>query len=76
MPYGFKVNAFKNITQDSSFDSNYTGNPVENFGTRADEFTPEVFKNFVKKISDNGSNLLGGCCEIKPKHIAKLKGLV
>jgi len=76
LPYGFKVNAFKNITQDLSFDSNYTGNPVESFGTRADEFTPEVFKNFVKKISDTGSNLLGGCCEIKPKHIAKLKGLV
>ena len=49
--------------------------PIDTFGTRADEFTPEVFKKFAIKCSNEGANLLGGCCEVKPRHIKTLKNL-
>ena len=75
LPFGFKVNAFQEIPESNSglWDS-YT-NPVDMFGTRINEFTPEVYKQFIKKSSNNGANLLGGCCEIKPRHIRSLKNL-
>ena len=75
LPFGFKVNAFADIPQ-SNPDVWYDYvDPVDMFGTRANEFTPEVFKKFVKKASTTGANLLGGCCEIKPRHIKAIKNL-
>jgi len=76
LPYGFKVNAYRDIPEDDpGYESSYTGNPIEQFGTRADKFTPEVFKKFVENASNNGASLLGGCCEIKPRHIKQLKNI-
>ena len=78
LPFGFKVNAFKNIPEDNQdylkiF--SYKGNPVEVFGTREKEFTPEFFENFVASTVKKGAKLLGGCCEIKPKHINSISKL-
>ena len=82
LPYGFKVNAFKDIPFDYEqkwesdiFDGKESTNPIDTFGTRANEFTPDKFKKFVKKSSEKGATLLGGCCEIKPRHIEVLKNL-
>ena len=75
LPYGFKVNAFEEIKETYPEDlSNFT-DPIDTFGTRADEFTPQVFKKFALKCSKEGANLLGGCCEVKPRHIKTLKNL-
>ena len=75
LSYGFKVNAYNDIPESNSgLWSNYT-NPVDMFGTRAKEFTPEVYKDFIMNYSNKGANLLGGCCEIKPRHINSLKNL-
>ena len=53
----------------------YTGYPTDVFGTRKDEITPDVFSEFVKFASNKGATLLGGCCEIKPKHIQAISKL-
>tara|TARA_B100000029_G_scaffold183128_1_gene180728 strand:+ start:2360 stop:3265 length:906 start_codon:yes stop_codon:yes gene_type:complete len=77
LPFGFKVNAFKNIPENKALesDSYLNGYPTERYGTRADEFTPDAFKQFVISSSKQGATLLGGCCEVKPRHIEKLKNI-
>ena len=45
------------------------------YGTRANEFTPDAFKQFVISSSRQGATFLGGCCEVKPRHIEKLKNI-
>ena len=77
LPFGFKVNAFKNIPEDKALesDSYLNGYPTERYGTRANKFTPDAFKKFVISSSKKGATFLGGCCEIKPRHINSLKDL-
>ena len=77
LPFGFKVNAFKNIPENKALesDSYLNGYPTERYGTRADNFTPDAFKKFVISSSKQGATFLGGCCEIKPRHINSLKNL-
>ena len=74
LPFGFKVNAFKNIPENNPLDADLydNGYPTERYGTRANEFNPEVFKKFVQNKLKDGATLLGGCCEIKPRHIKAL----
>ena len=74
LPYGFKINAFKNIPENDPLDADLydNGYPTERYGTRAKEFNPEVFKKFVQDKLKDGATLLGGCCEIKPRHIKAL----
>jgi S-methylmethionine-dependent homocysteine/selenocysteine methylase len=69
IPYGFKVNAFKNIPDDWNKATN--SNPNEALGLRL-EFTPEIFKYFVEKELKNGASIVGGCCETHPEHIEAL----
>ena len=69
MPYGFKVNAFKDIPDDWNKATN--SNPNEALGLRL-EFTPEIFKYFVEKELKNGASIVGGCCETHPEHIEAL----
>ena len=76
LPFGFKVNAWKEVPENNPQDWVYkTTNPGDMYGSIADQFTPEVFKDYVLKSSDTGATLFGGCCEIKPKHIKALKNL-
>ena len=74
IPYGFKVNAFKDIPEDFVISSKSSQQPTDVLGTLKD-FTPNVFKNFVESAVNQGATLLGGCCEIKPRHIKALKEL-
>ena len=74
IPYGFKVNAFEDIPEDFVISSKSSQQPTDVLGTLKN-FTPNVFKNFVESAANQGATLLGGCCEIKPRHIKALKEL-
>ena len=78
IPYGFKLNAFKNIPDDYGVRSPSTwgkdGNPTKILGSRED-ITESKFYEFVKKFKDAGATILGGCCEIRPSHISKISNL-
>ena len=74
LPYGFKVNAFENIPEDFVISSKSL-QPTDVLGTLKG-FTPTVFKNFVESAAIQGATLLGGCCEIKPRHIESIKKII
>ena len=78
IPYGFKLNAFKNIPDGYGVSSPSVwgegGNPTKILGTRED-ITESKFYEFVKKFKDAGATILGGCCEIRPSHISKIANL-
>ena len=78
IPYGFKLNAFKNIPDDYGVSSpsvwGKEGNPAKILGKRED-ITERKFYEFAKKFKDAGATILGGCCEIKPSHISKIASL-
>jgi len=78
IPYGFKLNAFKNIPDDYAVREASTwgkgGNPTKILGSRTD-INESKFYEFVKKFKDAGATILGGCCEIRPSHISKIASL-
>ena len=78
IPYGFKLNAFKNIPDDYAAREpsiwGKGGNPTKILGSRED-ITESKFYEFVKKFKDAGATILGGCCETKPYHIKKISSL-
>ena len=78
IPYGFKLNAFKNIPDDYAAREpsiwGKGGNPTKILGSRED-ITESKFYEFVKKFKDAGATILGGCCEIRPSHISKISNL-
>jgi len=78
IPYGFKLNAFKNIPDDYAAREpsiwGKGGNPTKILGSRED-ITTNKFYEFVKKFKNAGATILGGCCEIRPSHISKIASL-
>jgi len=78
IPYGFKLNAFKDIPDDYAAREpsiwGKGGNPTKILGSRED-ITESKFYEFVKKFKDAGATILGGCCEIRPSHISKITSL-
>ena len=74
LPYGFKVNAFEDIPEDFVISIKSSQQPTDVLGTLKN-FTPNAFKNFVESTANQGASLLGGCCEIKPRHIKTIKKL-
>ena len=75
LSYGFKVNAFEDIPEDFVISLKSSQQPTDALGTLKN-FTPSVFKNFVEITANQGATLLGGCCEIKPRHIESIKNLL
>jgi len=71
LPFGFKVNAFKDIPEGWKPDGS---NPFIALGKNED-LNLEKFKTISKEFLNFGAKLLGGCCEITPSHIAKLQDL-
>ena len=71
IPFGFKINAFEHIPAGWKPDSN---NPKVQLGKRSD-LNPTKFYKICRKYSNIGANILGGCCEIGPAHIKKIKKL-
>ena len=78
IPYGFKLNAFKNIPDDYAVREASTwgkgANPTKILGSRED-INESKFYEFVKKFRDAGATILGGCCEIGPSHINAISKL-
>ena len=79
IPYGFKANLWKinePLPHTAWIKSPHQigTNPSEVLGTRED-YTEEMFLNFVNKMINEGATIIGGCCEVKPKHIKKISYL-
>jgi len=72
VPFGFKINAFQHIPAGWKPDSN---NPKVQLGKRTD-LTPQKFFNVCSKFNKAGAKIIGGCCEVSPAHIRKLKKLI
>ena len=80
IPYGYKANLWKlndplPHTAWIKEPDQIGTNPIEVLGTR-DDYSDEMFYNFSKKMIDKGATIIGGCCEIKPKHIKKVSELL
>ena len=80
IPFGFKVNLWKNeepipaseiLAKLKNDDVNNSFNPNQVLGTR-DDFNSLKFFEFSKKMINKGATILGGCCETKPSHIQKI----
>ena len=79
LPFGFKINLWKNeeplpVRSFASANNKIAANPIEFLGTR-EEYTDLKFLEFSKKMQKKGATILGGCCEIKPSHIKKISSL-
>jgi len=78
MPYGFKLNAFKNIPEGYTVASKdqwgNAGNPTTVLGVNTD-LNESKFYECSKKFMENGATILGGCCEIRPSHIKEISKL-
>ena len=48
---------------------------VVQLSSRAD-LPPEVYAGHVAGWIDAGASIVGGCCEIGPAHIARLRALI
>ena len=48
---------------------------VDQLATRTD-LTPDVYAEEVKKWIAGGASIVGGCCEVGPAHIARLRQLI
>ena len=79
VPFGFKANLWKEIdplphTAWIKKPDEIGTNPTEVLGTRED-FSDEMFYVFSKKMIEKGATIIGGCCEVKPKHIKTISEL-
>ena len=72
IPFGFKINVFQHIPAGWKPDSN---NPKVQLGKRID-LTPQKFLKICSKFNKAGAKIIGGCCEVTPAHIRKLKKLI
>ncbi|MDC3131538.1 homocysteine S-methyltransferase family protein [Pelagibacteraceae bacterium] len=81
--FGFKVNLFRELptsTKDNFHNKGFDGDavyedPADLLGTRKDEFLDKKFKSFILNTLNEGTTLIGGCCEVKPRHINLLKDI-
>ena len=81
--FGFKMNLFRELPTSSKDNFHHKGfdgdaeyeNPADLLGTRKDEFLDKKFKNFILNTINKGTTLIGGCCEVKPRHINLLKDI-
>ncbi len=84
LPFGYKMNLFKNLPTNNEKTFNEDGfegdreyeDPIELLGTRNNEYLGNKYKNFVISTLRKGASLIGGCCEIKPRHIKLLKSII
>ena len=79
IPFGFKANLWERAeplphTAWIKTPNQLGTNPIEVLGTR-DNYTDEMFLDFTNNMIKKGATIIGGCCEIKPKHIKKVSDL-
>ena len=83
LPFGYKMNLFKRLPTSDQKTFNTEGfegqaeyvDPVELLGTRDQEYGINEYKKFVSNSMNEGVTLIGGCCEVKPRHIEALSSL-
>ena len=83
LPFGYKMNLFKRLPTSDLKTFNIEGfegqaeyeDPIELLGTRDQEYGVKEYKNFVSNSINEGATLIGGCCEVKPRHIEALSSL-
>ena len=79
VPFGFKLNGFITTKPKLGYTNNYnnskTKNPSEFLGQRMD-LTPNKMALIIQKFKDAGATILGGCCEIGPKHIEEMSKII
>lgn len=70
IPYGAYANGFVEIPEDWEEEGG-----VVQLSSRAD-LPPEIYAGHVVGWIDAGASIVGGCCEIGPAHIARLRDLI
>ena len=70
IPYGAYANGFVEIPDDWEEEGG-----VVQLSSRAD-LPPEVYAGHAAGWLDAGASIVGGCCEIGPAHIARLRQLI
>lgn len=70
MPFGAYANGFVEIPD--AWDEQ---GGVAQLATRTD-LTPEVYAGEARKWIAGGASIVGGCCEVGPAHIARLRQLI
>ncbi len=70
MPFGAYANGFVEIPD--AWDEH---GGVAQLATRTD-LTPEVYAREARKWIAGGASIVGGCCEVGPAHIARLRQLI
>ena len=70
IPFGAYANGFVEIP-----DSWDEAGGVSQLSTRTD-LSPEVYAADVARWIDMGASIVGGCCEVGPAHIARLRELI
>jgi len=70
MPFGAYANGFVEIPE--SWDE---AGGVAQLSTRRD-LSPEVYSADVARWMEAGASIVGGCCEVGPAHIARLRQLI
>ena len=66
LPWGAYANAFVRAADLE------TGGTVEHLGTR-DDLTPDAHADIAMGWVERGATIVGGCCEIGPEHIRRLR---
>ena len=67
LPFGGYANGFKEIPSEWISDGD-----VEQILKRTD-FTPDVYASHVQSWIAAGASIVGGCCDVGPAHIARLR---
>tara|TARA_Y100000739_G_C20584326_1_gene454498 strand:+ start:309 stop:1190 length:882 start_codon:yes stop_codon:yes gene_type:complete len=67
VPFGAYANGFTEIVTDYKT----SGSTVDLLPVRKD-LTPKKYADFVSTWIDLGATIIGGCCEVGPKHIEEL----
>ena len=65
LPFGAYANGFTKI------DALQPGGTVDALTARQD-LTPQAYADFVMGWVEKGATIVGGCCEVGPKHISEI----
>lgn len=69
LPIGAYANAFTGIPE--GWDEQVDAMPA-----KREDLDPETYAEYVQQWIDEGAEIVGGCCEVGPEHIAQLRTVV
>ena len=67
LPYGAYANGFEQIAEGF-----LKAKPTVDALTARHDLTPELYADHAMAWVDHGATIIGGCCEVSPKHIAEI----